>query len=314
MTYSIVGRDRRRVSSASRCSRRRSTRRGRAMGLARGRRRRDAVVHRPPLRLARARADGRGCISGGRARAASRRRRAGGFRQVGMMTADGRYEPVDGCALRAVGRRRGRDGWIAQANLVESPRVWEAMGEAFEATEGPLALRLHGGARCRQAEGGDWRGRGGAGIVVVPAEGERWERVIDLRVEEGDASLDELRRLLERALGYREANRATDGDSADGRSAPRAAGALRPAVRALRRGRAGPVGRGGAHPRRARGAGPALARLSPARVAQLPEMGRSPASWRPGSRRRREGRPEARPLPLRPIRGPRRRPSPPGPW
>lgn len=58
------------------------------------------------------------------------------------------------------------------------------------------------------AAGGDWRGRGGAAIVVVPSDGEPWERVIDLRVEEGDGSLVELRRLLERALGYRAANRA----------------------------------------------------------------------------------------------------------
>src|SRR5262249_8213155 len=37
------------------------------------------------------------------------------------------------------------------------------------------------------------------------------ERVIDLRVEEGDGSLVELRRLLERALAYRAANSAETG-------------------------------------------------------------------------------------------------------
>jgi uncharacterized Ntn-hydrolase superfamily protein len=60
-----------------------------------------------------------------------------------------------------------------------------------------------------EAEGGDWRGRGGAAIVVVPGAGECWERIVDLRVEEGADSLVELHRLLDRALGYREANRAT---------------------------------------------------------------------------------------------------------
>lgn len=60
-----------------------------------------------------------------------------------------------------------------------------------------------------EAEGGDWRGQGGAAIVVVPARGERWQRIIDLRVEEGAGSLVELRRLLERALAYRETNRAS---------------------------------------------------------------------------------------------------------
>ena len=59
-----------------------------------------------------------------------------------------------------------------------------------------------------EATGGDWRGRGGAAVLVVPASGSPWERVIDLRVEEGDDSLVELRRLVTRAEAYRAANRA----------------------------------------------------------------------------------------------------------
>jgi uncharacterized Ntn-hydrolase superfamily protein len=82
------------------------------------------------------------------------------------------------------------------------------MGETFESTGGELALRLMAALDAAEDAGGDWRGRGGAGIVVVPASGEPWERVVDLRVEDGDASLAELRRLLDRALGYRKANRA----------------------------------------------------------------------------------------------------------
>jgi hypothetical protein len=86
--------------------------------------------------------------------------------------------------------------------------AWHAMGQAFEATRGTLAQRLMSALDAAEATGGDWRGRGGASIVVVPAEGEPWERVVDLRVEEGDGSLVELRRLLDRAEAYREANRA----------------------------------------------------------------------------------------------------------
>jgi hypothetical protein len=59
---------------------------------------------------------------------------------------------------------------------------------------------------------------------VVPADGEPWERVIDLRVEEGDDSLERLRELLDRAEGYRRWNRATDGRVEIARAAvPRAA-------------------------------------------------------------------------------------------
>ena len=98
--------------------------------------------------------------------------------------------------------RTGRRGNMLAAD------AWHAMGAAFEAAEGSLAQRLMTALDTAEAEGGDWRGRGGAAIVVVPAEGEPWERVVDLRVEEGDSSLVELRRLLERAEGYRAANRA----------------------------------------------------------------------------------------------------------
>jgi uncharacterized Ntn-hydrolase superfamily protein len=86
--------------------------------------------------------------------------------------------------------------------------AWVAMGETFASTTGSLAQRLMAALDAAEAEGGDWRGRGGAGIVVVPAEGEPWERVVDLRVEDGDDSLVELRRLLDRAEGYRRANAA----------------------------------------------------------------------------------------------------------
>ena len=128
------------------------------------------------------------------------------FRQVGLLTADGSgAQWTGGNCVPSAGHARG-DDWLAQANLVESPRVWESMGEAFEASSGSLAERLMDALDAAQAHGGDWRGRGGAAILVVPADGEPWERVVDLRVEEGDGSLDELRRLLERALGYRAAN------------------------------------------------------------------------------------------------------------
>jgi uncharacterized Ntn-hydrolase superfamily protein len=99
------------------------------------------------------------------------------------------------------------DGWAAQGNMLATD-AWQAMGRAFEAADGTLARRLLAALDAAEAAGGDWRGRGGAAIVVVPAEGDPWERVIDLRVEDGDDSLVQLRRLLDRAEGYRAANRA----------------------------------------------------------------------------------------------------------
>lgn len=131
------------------------------------------------------------------------------FRQVGILSADGRTAQWTGgdCVPDAGGV--AGDGWIAQANTVTSQQVWEAMGGVFASTEGSLAERLVSALEAAEAEGGDWRGRGAAAIVVVPAQGERWERIIDLRVEESPEPLAELRRLLDRALAYRETNRAT---------------------------------------------------------------------------------------------------------
>ncbi len=131
------------------------------------------------------------------------------FRQVGMMSADGRTAQWTGANCVPEAGSDSGDGWIAQANMVASPLVWSAMGEAFASSGGSLAERLLSALEAAEDEGGDWRGRGGTAIIVVPAAGERWERVIDLRVEEGADSLVELRRLLDRALAYRETNRVT---------------------------------------------------------------------------------------------------------
>ena len=99
------------------------------------------------------------------------------------------------------------ENWCAQGNMLAAD-AWIAMGEAFTSATGSLAQRLMAALDAAEAEGGDLRGRGGAGIVVVAAEGEPWERVVDLRVEDGDDSLVQLRRLLGLAEGYRRANHA----------------------------------------------------------------------------------------------------------
>lgn len=130
-----------------------------------------------------------------------------GFRQVAFMDAAGATAQwTGGDCIPHAGNTAG-ENWCAQGNMLAAD-AWVAMGEAFTAATGSLAQRLMAALDAAEAGGGDWRGRGGAGIVVVPAEGEPWERVVDLRVEDGDDSLVQLRRLLDRAEGYRRANRA----------------------------------------------------------------------------------------------------------
>jgi uncharacterized Ntn-hydrolase superfamily protein len=127
------------------------------------------------------------------------------FRQVGILDAAGRSAQWTGAhCVPACGHVAG-DGWAAQGNMLAAD-AWHAMGAAFEATSAPLGLRLMAALEAAEAAGGDWRGTGGAAIVVVAAEGDPWQRIVDIRVE--DQSLPELRRLVEQSLAYREAHQA----------------------------------------------------------------------------------------------------------
>jgi uncharacterized Ntn-hydrolase superfamily protein len=83
-----------------------------------------------------------------------------------------------------------------QANMMARDTVPQAMSDAFAAATGLFSDRLLAALDAAEAEGGDVRGRQSAAIVVVPGDGEPWRRTVDLRVEDHDAPLDELRRLL----------------------------------------------------------------------------------------------------------------------
>jgi uncharacterized Ntn-hydrolase superfamily protein len=89
-----------------------------------------------------------------------------------------------------------------QANMMARDTVPAAMSAAFETSTGALQDRLLAALGAAEAEGGDVRGRQSAAMVVVPAEGEPWRRTVDLRVEDHDRPLDELRRLLALQRAY----------------------------------------------------------------------------------------------------------------
>ena len=123
-------------------------------------------------------------------------------RQVSMLAADGTAAVHTGDAcIPAAGHRIG-DGVTAQANCVEGAQVWESMVDAFVAEEGVLQRRLLAALDAAEAAGGDWRGRQAAAIHVVPSEGQPWDTVCDLRVDDHEDPLGELRRLLDLHEGY----------------------------------------------------------------------------------------------------------------
>jgi uncharacterized Ntn-hydrolase superfamily protein len=126
-------------------------------------------------------------------------------RQVGMVDASGRAATHTGrLCIPAAGGQEGRQ-YVVQANLMERPTVWPGMARAYEAAPGDLADRLLAALDAAEAEGGDIRGRQSAAIVVVKARstGRPWaDRVFDLRVEDHERPLAELRRLVRLQRAY----------------------------------------------------------------------------------------------------------------
>ena len=123
-------------------------------------------------------------------------------RQVAVIDARGTIGAHTGkdCIAHAghvVGER-----WSCQANMMARDTVPNAMSEAFASATGLLSDRLLTALDAAEAEGGDVRGRQSAAMVIVPPDGEPWRRTVDLRVEDHDAPLDELRRLLSLQRAY----------------------------------------------------------------------------------------------------------------
>jgi hypothetical protein len=116
-----------------------------------------------------------------------------------MVDAEGRtaVHTGQGCVPEA-GHKRS-DGVSAQANMMANPTVWDAMIEAYEAARGDLADRLLAALDAGEAEGGDIRGRQSAAVLIVSSRGgdRPWSEVdIDLRVEDHEEPVTELRRLV----------------------------------------------------------------------------------------------------------------------
>lgn len=124
-------------------------------------------------------------------------------RQVAMLDVHGGIAAHTGAtcmefAGQAIGRHHS-----CQGNLMRTAEVWDAMSEAYLGASGPLAERLIDALDAGEAAGGDLRGRQSAAVLVVPAEGEPWERQADLRVEDHEDPLGELRRIWNMDISYR---------------------------------------------------------------------------------------------------------------
>ena len=114
----------------------------------------------------------------------------------------------DGCAASYTGDEcktwaghRTGTGYAAQGNTLVSAETVDALAETFDATTGrPLADRLLDCLDAAQAAGGDSRGQQSVALLVV-GSGQGYaglsDVVVDLRVDDHQQPLEELRRLFD---------------------------------------------------------------------------------------------------------------------
>lgn len=126
-------------------------------------------------------------------------------RQIGMIDADGNVESYTGAqCIRYAGHKVG-ESYAVQANMMRHDTVPEAMSVAYEATEGPLLLRLVAALQAAQAEGGDFRGQQSAALLVVSGDLPKnaWSGVLyDIRVDDHPTPVDELARLCNKRMAW----------------------------------------------------------------------------------------------------------------
>jgi uncharacterized Ntn-hydrolase superfamily protein len=148
-------------------------------------------------------------------------------RQVAFVDADGRVAVWTGAKdIQAAGHAAGPasllspppaidggtfsigSGFSVEANLMINDRVWPAMAKAFQETRGDLAERMLRALEAAQEVGGDIRGKQSAALIVVSGKrGNRpWERSFDLRVDDHEEPLRELRRLITVNRAYNHMN------------------------------------------------------------------------------------------------------------
>jgi uncharacterized Ntn-hydrolase superfamily protein len=120
-------------------------------------------------------------------------------RQLGVVDRDGGSASFTGSECNAWAGGRTGACYAAQGNILVSGDTVEALADTFESSAGrPLAERLLDCLDAAEAAGGDSRGRQSAALLVVEKEAgyaNLSDSVVDLRVDDHEQPLGELRRL-----------------------------------------------------------------------------------------------------------------------
>ena len=120
------------------------------------------------------------------------------MRQVGIVSASGESATFTGKECHDWAGGLSGENVAIQGNILAGPEVIESMAEAFENTEGVLALRLLSALAAGQEAGGDRRGRQSASLLVVRdgwGYGGLNDRFRDIRVDDHPTPITELKRI-----------------------------------------------------------------------------------------------------------------------
>ena len=132
------------------------------------------------------------------------------IRQVAMIDANGNVAAHTGEKCIPDAGHIAGENFSVQANLMLNRKVWPAMAEAYRNTQGDLADRMLAALEAAQSVGGDIRGKQSAAILIVKGEstGQPWaDTVMELRIEDHPAPVQELKRLVRVHRAYQHMNR-----------------------------------------------------------------------------------------------------------
>ena len=126
-------------------------------------------------------------------------------RQLGIVDGNGRSASWTGPGCNEWAGHRTGPGYAAQGNILAGEETVAALATTFEAnTQLPLTQRLIECLAAAQAAGGDRRGQQSSSLLVVEKDGGYGglsDVLVDLRVDDHERPVQELRRLYE--LHYR---------------------------------------------------------------------------------------------------------------
>jgi uncharacterized Ntn-hydrolase superfamily protein len=120
-------------------------------------------------------------------------------RQLGVVDRHGEAAAYTGSECMDWAGERTGDGYAAQGNILAGANTVDALAATFEASAGQsLARRLLECLAAAQAAGGDRRGQQSAALLVTRRNGgygKLSDVAVDLRVDDHERPVDELRRL-----------------------------------------------------------------------------------------------------------------------